>query len=129
MEYRFISALLSYSCSVEPVLTSGGNIELVLAALTNGSLCDCYNASANMTAAINRSIGTTNNRRRRETTEVSLPTSYQFVLLASEAEIDANINNNNTNNTGGNNTTGTPTSTPTSTPTTYGNKSSIYYYY
>ncbi|XP_003384196.1 PREDICTED: uncharacterized protein LOC100633842 [Amphimedon queenslandica] len=106
---------LSGRCSVEPVLTSGGNIELVLAALTNGSQCDCYNASTNMTAAINRSIGTTI-RSRRETTEASLPTSYQFILLASEAEIDANINNNNnTNNTGGNNSTSTPT---TSTPTT-----------
>ena len=97
----------SCSCSVEPALTSGGNIELVLAALTNGSQCDCYNVSVNMTAAINRSIETVT-RRRRETTN-SLPTCYQFILLASEAEIEASINNtNNTNNGGNNNGTSTP---------------------
>lgn len=102
-----------YSCSIEPSLTPGGNLELVITSFTNSSSdrCHCYNVTTNMIAAINRSIGTGGGRSRRETTDtVSVPPSYQYLLQVSQAEIEAgNTTNNNNNNTtnGTNTTTGT----------------------
>ena len=115
-----------YSCSVEPSLTPGGNLELVITSFTNSSSdrCHCYNVTTNMIAAINRSIGTGGGggggRRRRETTDtVSVPSSYQYLLQVSQAEIEAG---NTTNGTGGNNNNNNNNNTINGTnPTTASN--------
>ena len=109
-----------YSCSIEPSLTPGGNLELVITSFTNSSSdrCHCYNVTINMIAAINRSIGTGGGgrRRRRETTDtVSVPPSYQYLLQVSQAEIEAG---NTTNGTGGNNNNNNNNTTNGTNPTT-----------
>ena len=85
-----------YSCSVEPSLTAGGNIEMIISSFTNKSddRCYCYRVASSVTAAINRSVevAQTGGRNRRQTTsdgDTTLPESYQYLLGANEAELEA----------------------------------------
>ena len=99
-----------YSCSVEPSLTAGGNIEMIISSFTNKSddRCYCHRVASNVTAAINRSVEVTQTGgiNRRQTTsdgDTTLPESYQYLLGASEAELEAS---------GSTGTTTAPTSSP-----------------
>ena len=81
---------------MEPSLTAGGNIEMIISSFTNKSddRCYCYRVASSVTAAINRSVeaAQTGGRNRRQTTsdgDTTLPESYQYLLGASEAELEA----------------------------------------
>ena len=81
---------------MEPSLTAGGNIEMIISSFTNKSddRCYCHGVASNVTAAINRSVEVTQTGgiNRRQTTsdgDTTLPESYQYLLGASEAELEA----------------------------------------
>ena len=81
---------------MEPSLTASGNIEMIISSFTNKSddRCYCYRVASSVTAAINRSVeaAQTGGRNRRQTTsdgDTTLPESYQYLLGASEAELEA----------------------------------------
>ena len=101
------------SCSVEPSLTTAGNIELVIKSRSSSSddKCFCHRVATNITIAINRSVEEQSiARKRRQTTtntDTSLSPSYQYILGASEAELETSTGGPGTEGTG---TTATPTS-------------------
>lgn len=71
--------LFSFRCSFEATLTAGGNIEIVVTSLTNSATdrCFCHMYASNITRALN---GTT------PTSSISLPSSYQYLLGATESD-------------------------------------------
>ena len=73
--------------------------------------CYCHRVATNITVAINRSVEEqASARKRRQTitnTESSLSPSYQYILGASEAELETGTGGTGTGGTG---TAATPTS-------------------
>ncbi|XP_019848788.1 PREDICTED: uncharacterized protein LOC109580248 [Amphimedon queenslandica] len=98
-------------CSVESSLTTAGNIELAISSLSNRSndRCYCHHVATNITIAINRSVEEQSRKRRQATTntDTSLSPSYQYILGASEAQLETSTGGPGTESTG---TTATPTS-------------------